>query len=143
MFEMSKDSVQVFFYGSYMDSETLAGWKVKPIEFEVARLDDYELAFCPFATLIPKKGSAVHGVLARLYREDVERLYSRVELADYKAVDVILETEKRKRVRASCFIAKPRKGMTPSPEYLQLLIKVAEKLCFPSDYVERMKRYQA
>lgn len=136
-----EDSLRVFLYGSYMDVNTLANWAVRPLWSEVARLDDWDITFSPYATLIPRTGVSVYGIVAELSRDDVERLYSRKELTDYRSVEVVVETRANKQVVARCYVCRPTETVTPSPEYLRLVVDTARKLGFPSAYIEKLNSF--
>ena len=138
---MSTGKLWVYIYGSYMDTDTLASFMVKPLSFEVARLDDWSVTFSPYATLIPKTSDYVYGIVAELTEGDVERLYSRAELADYKPVEVIVETASKRKVPATCYVSKPVEYLRPSPAYLGLVVNTARKLGFPSVYVEKLSGF--
>ena len=138
---MGGEKVWIYFYGSYMDTVTLAGWRVRPLSFEVARLDDWDVTFSPHATLIPRAGDSVYGIVAELAESDVERLYSRTELADYKPVEVIVETATKKLVPAICYVSKPAENLKPSAAYLKLVVDTARKLGFPSAYLEKLSAF--
>ena len=138
---MSSGKVRVYFYGSYMDTDTLSGWRVRPLSLEVARLDDWGVTFSPYATLIPRAGDSVYGIVAELTESDVERLYSRRELADYKPVEVIVETATKRRISAICYASKPSENLRPSPAYIKLVVDTARKLGFPPAYIEKLNGF--
>ena len=139
---MSLETVSVFFYGSYMDRETLERWKVKPIAFDVSRLADWDITFCPFATLIPSRGRSVYGIMAKVTRDEVARLYAREELADYKEIQIVAETSSMNLIPAVTYVCNPTDDMKPSRTYLELLISTAKKQGFPATYIERLNSFR-
>lgn len=107
---------------------------------EVARLDHWDIGFCPLATLIPSVGRSAYGILAELSRDDIQRLYSREELATYEPADVTVETRDSRRLWAVCYISRSAKSLKPAPEYVRIILETAERLGFPPEYTERLKR---
>lgn len=134
------DFLKVFFYGSFMDLEFLRTMNVVPRTFETAELKNWSITFSPLATLVPSKGDSVYGALAELSPADARTLYSREDMKPYNPVDVEVATKRNTRVPARIYVSKPGAEQKPSVEYLQRVIRGAEKLGLPSAYLARLRR---
>lgn len=132
----------VFFYGSYMNPKVLEAWHVRPHKMKVARLVNWTIAFCPFATLVPNEGDCVYGILCRVSSKDAELLYSRTELSEYKSTTVLVKTSEMEELSAACYVASPKAMIKPSPAYLRLIIDAAEVFHFPVNYIKKLKAVQ-
>ena len=142
MITLTPNSTKIFFYGSFMDREILRNQGVVPKAFENAELKNWNITFSPMATLVPSEGDSVYGTIAELSPDEVRMLYARDDLKHYNPVDVIVSTDRNKRVAAQCYISKPGAGQKPSVEYLQRVIKAAESLGFPPAYLGKLRRTQ-
>ena len=69
-------NVWTFWYGSYMNPAVLAEVNLRPVSFDVARLDGFDIRIEPLANLVRSDGSAVYGVLAQATHEELDRLYA-------------------------------------------------------------------
>jgi hypothetical protein len=81
------------------------------------------------------------GTAARLSGADLERLYAREELKDYKTIDVRAQTTDNQWILAKCYVCEPDRTLKPSPEYLHGVIRAAEKLELPESYRETLKSF--
>jgi cation transport regulator ChaC len=140
MAEVMVESLEIFFYGSFMDRKVLRTLGVVPQTFEPAELKDWRITFSPMATLVRSEGDSVYGAIAVLSQNEVRLLYSRDDLKHYNPVDITVSTEGGKRVTAQCYISEPVMDQKPSVEYLQRVIQAAESLGFPTAYIAKLRR---
>lgn len=153
----------VFAYGSNMDLEDLTKWLQKKPEFagfeifgwEIATLPGYELVWNYYsksrnagaANVHEKKGRSLPGLALKVNekclagidkKEGHPNYYDRgnkpvsVTLQDGRKVDCWLYVARKERTRSEL--------VPPTQQYLDLLIKAAEKFQFPSWYQEELKQ---
>ena len=136
-------TVGTFFYGSFMNREVLAKADVHPADPRVAALDDWELAIAPRATLVPKPGGRVYGILAGLTHGDLDRLYAKdwFGFGTYLPEAVIVADAEGRRVPALCYVAWQTEGGKPAAEYLEKMLAVARERSFPEDYVRHIRSF--
>jgi len=140
MVALTSDSLRIFFYGSFMDSEVLRILGVVLKKVETAELKNWSITFSPMATLVRSEGDSVYGTIAELSQDQVRMLYTRDDLKHYNPVDITVATKRSKGVSAQCYISKPSTGQNPSEEYLRRVIQAAERLGFPPVYLARLRR---
>jgi ketosteroid isomerase-like protein len=140
MVTLTTESLNIFFYGSFMDLELLRTLGVVPKTFGKAELKNWSIAFSSMATLVQSEGDSVYGTIAELSRDEVRMLYTRDDLKHYSPVDIAVATERNKHVPAQCYISKPGAGQKPSVDYLRRVIQAAESLGFPPAYLAKLRR---
>ena len=133
--------VTVFFYGLFMDAELLHGKGVVATEPRAARLDGYRLVIDTRATLIPADGDRVHGIVMRVSAADLRRLYSKASVSAYRAQAVKVAVSEGGDVDAACYIAPAQSpGGAANRDYAERLLRCAEKLGLPAEYLEAIRR---
>jgi hypothetical protein len=127
--------VKVFFYGLFMDAELLGAKGIKT-DLRPASLSGFQLRIGDRATLVPSAVDVVHGMIATLTHEEIERLYSEPSVREYRPEAVLARLGAGETVPALCFNLpdRPSPGER-NPEYAAKLRALAERLGFPSDYV--------
>ena len=135
--------VWTFFYGSFMNPEVLAKADVRPTEAQMARLDGWDIKIAPRATLVPSEERSVFGVLARLSHTDLEKLYTKdwFGFGTYLPEAVLVADSTGRLVPALSYIAWEVDGGTPSDEYLNKMVSVAQRFEFPDWYINRIKSF--
>jgi AIG2-like family len=132
--------VQVFFYGSFIDREILARVDYRPDKWQVARLDGFDIALRPLATLEPSDRDCVYGILAAATHAALGRLYGEEWVHAYLPRAVVVTTPDGALHSALCYIATSRTGDAPFHNYLDHILSPARELGFPQWYVERLQR---
>ena len=135
--------VWTFFYGSFMNPDVLVKADVRPTEAQMARLDGWDIKIAPRATLIPSDGGSVFGVLAQMTHADLEKLYTKdwFGFGTYLPEAVLVADATGRLVPALSYIAWEMEGGTPSAEYIQKVVTVAQHLKFPDWYIDRVKSF--
>ena len=135
--------VWTFFYGSFMNPEVLAQADVRPTEAQMARLDGWDIKIAPRATLVPSEGKSVFGVLAKLTHADLEKLYTKdwFGFGTYLPEAVLVADSAERLVPALSYIAWEMEGGSPSHEYIQKVVTVAQQFRFPDWYINRIKSF--
>ncbi len=109
-------------------------------QFEIATLEGFDIILAPNATLVPSVNGLVYGVLAHLTQAELDMLYSQDWLSDYKPRKVALRDKAGREAEAICYIAPPRLGVSPRPDYVAQLVETAASYGFPSWYLERLRK---
>jgi hypothetical protein len=139
---MAEPSVWVFFYGSFINRDVLKQYDVRLQSFEVARLDGFDIAIQPLATLVPSDERCVYGIVAGLTHADVRKLYSQDWVSGYNPYAVLITAAEGVLIPCLCYIA-PRNAQpsAPSADYLMKIIAPAQEYRFPDWYVERLRQF--
>jgi Gamma-glutamyl cyclotransferase, AIG2-like len=103
-----REKVRVFFYGSFINREVLARVDYKPDRWEVARLDGFNLALNPLATLEPSNRHCVYGVLSTATHAELGKLYGEQWVRAYQPRAVLVITLDGTFHTALCYIAGSR-----------------------------------
>jgi len=141
---MSDARVYVFFYGSYMNPDVLREVEIVPVEWEVARLNGFDIAIRPRANLIRSEQHCVYGVLTTATHTQLARLYAHAQdvLGEtYLPFPVCVEALDGKSRPALCYIAPVMAAKPVEPKYLQLILQPAREFRLPRWYVERLEQF--
>ncbi|MGD8329212.1 MAG: gamma-glutamylcyclotransferase [Acidobacteriota bacterium] len=131
----------LFFYGLFMDGSLLEGKGVHVSGSKVAVLEGYKLRIGRRATLVRDMTARSFGVVGRVARQDVERLYAEESVADYVAEPVSVTLPDGTAEAAVCYNLPAEKLEGTNPEYAQALLQLAGKLDFPDEYLEEIERF--
>ena len=132
--------IPVFFYGSFIDREVLAGGGFEPEHVTVARLDGFDIVRRPLATLDRSDRHAVYGILAEATHDELDRLYGQAWVRVYKPEPVLVTTIDGALHLALCYIAPGRTPEPPMERYFDHILQPARQLGFPAWYLERLER---
>src|SRR5215510_8906051 len=129
---------KVFFYGLFMDANLLRERGCTPLTDTLARLDDYRLVVGQSkSTVVHSAGQSVWGRAMDVDEGELAQLYSGEQYAIYVPTPVALKLATAKRCEAICFIRPISSGDdAPDPAYLDALIRTAQAVGLPDDYVE-------
>ncbi len=145
------DEVWYFAFGANMnDSVFLGRRKMRPLEWRVGQLPDYQLRFnlhgrprglsAP-ANIAPAPGEEVWGVLYRMTRRDMVWLHSTEGVPDWRYYPVWLDVKDREgnTLRAFSLIADglPEVG-NPSLRYITLIREGAIQHDLPGPWIEKL-----
>lgn len=140
------DKPYAFFYGGYMNPNTLRAYGTTPEVCEVGYVEGLELTVGPIANMAPKKGSRAYGLLARLSHEDLETLYggdpTALKGSRYLPEAVLVKTEAGTAVPAMTYLCGTLSGAMPEAEYVASLVKAAEVLGLPDAYIDHIKSFR-
>ena len=133
---MESRTIDVFFYGLFMDGELLRANGLHPANGRQASVSGMALRIGRRATLVPDPARSVHGFVFGLSHEEVERLYAEPSVSAYRPEAVIAQLADRSCVPALCFNLPPSNETDEAnPEYAEKLRMVASRLGLPADYV--------
>lgn len=136
---MNDDQVAVFFYGLFMDESLLASRGIVPAASAVGYVDGYRLSIGRRATLVPEPASRAYGVLMTIGRSDAAALYSDESVSDYVPEPVRVTLPGGAIEPATCYNLSPGKSEGANPAYAQSLLRLAENMGFPDDYVDAIR----
>lgn len=131
----------VFFYGSFINLDVLAGYDVAPVDVEVARLGGFDICIEPLATLIRHEDRYVYGILTRVTHAELDGLYGQEWVAAYRPEAVLVETLDGRLVPALCYIA-PVVGGVAESGYIDRIVTPARTLGFPEWYISRIEGFR-
>ena len=132
---MESRTIDVFFYGLFMDAELLRANGLHPANGRQACVAGMALRIGRRATLVPDPASSVHGFVFGLSDDEVERLYAEPSVSAYRPEAVIARLADRSCVPALCFNLPPSNVTDEAnPEYAEKLRMVATRLGLPAEY---------
>ena len=136
---MSKGTVDVFFYGLFMDKALLGSKSIRPSRETTGYVDGYGLRIGRRATLVRESGHRTYGVLMTIGRDEATSLYADATVADYVAEPVSVTLPNGIVEPAVCYNLPPNALEGSNAVYAQRLLVLATKLGFPEDYLDRIR----
>jgi hypothetical protein len=143
---MSAPRVWVFFYGSYMNLDVLAGVGLAPANLTAATLAGFDIRIAPRANLLRDESAHVHGILATLSHGELDRLYAHAQdvLGElYLPEAVHARTSAGAFVPALCYVCHDMQPRPAERAYVDRIVAAARAHGFPAAYVERLVRVAA
>ena len=132
---MSSQSVNVFFYGLFMDVEALRAKGLHPVNARKACVPGMALRIGRRATLIRDPAKCAYGFVIGLSHEDIGQLYAEPSVAEYRPEAVIAQLPDQSIIPALCFnLPTSHQSEDANPEYAARLREVARRLELPADY---------
>lgn len=128
-------SVDIFFYGLFMDQKALEAQNLHPGNARMASVSGYKLHIGKRATLSPEEGAEAWGMVIGLPIQEAEQLYAEPSVADYKPEAVLAQTTDGQQIAALCYnLIDPGTGET-NKTYAGTLHALGEQLGLPGPYV--------
>lgn len=146
---MAAPTIWYFAYGSNLNRAQMQNRVGQILEFQPARLENYELLFNKIvrggsgeANIQPSKGKTVYGVLYRITESALRSLDRATGVPDhYRRIEVSVVDANGNRVKAQAYIAaKVGKGLRPAPHYLQSLLAGAAEHGLPEEYLAEIRK---
>jgi hypothetical protein len=133
---MDEQSIDVFFYGLFMDDQLLAGQGIAPRNPRRAVAESFALRIGQRATLVPAAGARAYGMVYTLTRPEVDRLYAQPGLDAYRAESIAVRGDDGSSLTVKCYnlAAAPDPGEA-NADYAARLREVLTRLGFPQEYV--------
>jgi len=129
-------TIDVFFYGLFMDDALLREKGVNPLNRRIASVENFCLVIGARATLVPCTGGVVHGVLYSLTHSDVNELYSEDSVSVYRPEAVSARLSGGSIIPALCFnLPEPPAIAERNPQYVSKLRELAGRIGLPPGYV--------
>jgi len=140
---MTKDqfrSIDVFFYGLFMDEAILREKGMHPANRRMAFVEDFCLVIGARASLVPCADATVHGVLYSLTHNEVHALYSEASVSVYRPEAVSAHLADGSIIPALCFNLPVRPSREErNAEYVSKLRELAERIGLPASYVSSIE----
>jgi hypothetical protein len=137
---MEARTIDVFFYGLFMDADMLRANGLHPVNGRQACVSGMALRIGRRATLVPDPAGSVYGFVFGLSHQEVERLYAEPSVAAYRPEAVIARLADRSTIPALCFNLPPSdETAEANPEYAAKLRTVASRLGLPADYAASIR----
>jgi len=132
-------TVNVFFYGLFMDESLLASKGIRPKDSEPGYVEGFRLHIGERATLLPAQDSRVYGVLMEVTADEATALYSDESVCDYVAEPVVVHLPGDKQVAAICYNLPASKLTGTNRQYAADLLALATKLGMPESYLAHIR----
>jgi Gamma-glutamyl cyclotransferase, AIG2-like len=140
MTEAEVRRIDVFFYGLFMDEALLREKGVNPVNRRMAFVENFCLVIGARATLVPRPGQSVHGVLFSLKHAEVDALYSEASVSAYRPEAVSAQLEDGSVVAALSFnLPVPPPVTERNPQYASKLRELAGRIGLPPGYVSSIR----
>ena len=119
-----------------MDEALLREKGVNPLNRRTASVENFSLVIGARATLVPRAGQTVHGVLFSLTHGEVDALYSEASVSAYRPEAVLAQLTGGGVAPALCFnLPAPPSADERNPQYASKLREVAARIGLPPSYV--------
>jgi hypothetical protein len=137
---MSRKTIDVFFYGLFMDEDLLRAKSVQPQASRKAVVPGWRLAIGRRAMLLREFGAQAFGMVFAMTEEEAESLYAEPGLELYRPEPVIAGFEDGAFAEVTTFnLSDAPAAGEANPEYAAKLRAVLERLGFPAEYVRSVK----
>lgn len=133
-------SIDLFFYGLFMDDALLRGKGMNPQNRRIASVDNFCLAIGARATLVPCAGRTVYGVLYSLTHREVDELYAEASVRVYRPEAVSARLAGGSIMPALCFnLPEPPSIDEHNAHYASKLRELADRIGLPATYVSSIQ----
>ena len=136
MTEAKARSIDVFFYGLFMDDALLREKGMNPQNRRMASVENFSLRVGERATLVPCPNQTVHGVLFSLTHGEVDALYGEASVSVYRPEAVAAQLADGSVIPALCFnLPVPPSITERNSQYVSKLRELAARIGLPPSYV--------
>lgn len=142
---MSDPKVWVFFYGSYMNFAVLREVNLVPEEWEVARLDGFDIRIAPRANLVRSDERCVYGIVAKATHAELGRLYTHAHdvLGEIYFPEAVLVQTKAGLWRPALSYLSPAMNSRPADgAYVERIVTPAREFGFPDWCIARLESFR-
>jgi hypothetical protein len=136
---VSQNTVEVFFYGLFMDVSVLTSKGIEPSLTTIGYVDGFRLRIGRRATLVAEPDSRTYGVLMTVERDAVEDLYADESVADYIPEPVSVRLPGGTVRSAICYNLPPGGLEGANSAYAESLLALATNLGFPAEYLDHIR----
>lgn len=134
---MTERFVAGFFYGLFMDARVLRELGASPANPRRAYVEGFRLRIGSRATLVPRAGSRVYGMVIGLTHSDLERLYAAPGLDGYRPEAVLAHCLEGETVPALCYnLPDEPRSTERNAAYAARLQNLLRELKFPAEYID-------
>jgi hypothetical protein len=142
---MKQLKVWAFFYGSYINLNVLNEVDFIPEQYEVAKLNGFDIQIQPLANLVRSDRQCVYGIVATATHAELKRLYAHAEHVlggVYLPEAVLTETLDGGWRPALCYIAPSLDPKPAANDYIDRIVGPAQEYGFPAWYIERLESFR-
>jgi len=140
MAETEVRRIDLFFYGLFMDDALLREKGMSPMNRRMASVENFCLVIGERATLVPRPGQTVHGVLFSLTHAEVDALYAETSVSVYRPEALLARLEDGSIIPALCFnLPVPPSKEERNPQYAAKLRALAQRIGLPQSYVSSIQ----
>ncbi len=142
---MAESNVWTFFYGSYMNFDVLKAVDFVPAQWEVVKVNGFDIRIQPRANLVRSDQHCVYGIAATATHSELARLYAHAKdvLGEiYLPEAVLVESLEGKWRPALCYICAEMNPRPAADEYLDRILKPAREFGFPDWYIARLESFR-
>lgn len=132
-------TLDVFFYGLFMDPEALRARGLNPHKPRLASVPAMALRIGARATLEQDEASTVHGIVMTLSAGDLAKLYAEPGLAAYKPEAVSAVGSDGVQIQAVTYLLPGKTAGPFNADYAGRLAKLASRLGLPTAYVRQIE----
>ncbi|KAA3633383.1 MAG: gamma-glutamylcyclotransferase [Proteobacteria bacterium] len=130
-----------FFYGLFMDRDLLKDKGLCPVGGEIARVTGYGLRIGERATLERSANERVFGVVIRLSRDELQRLYCAEEVVDYIPRQLLATGMCGNPIDVVSYVLPVERASGRNSEYAKALARVARKVELPLEYINEIESW--
>ena len=134
------ETMNVFFYGLFMDESLLAEKGIAARNGVVGYVDGLRLRIGERATLERYAGARAYGVMMEVSDNEVRELYAESSVADYVPESVTVELMDGNSAEASCYNLPRNKVTGTNKGYAKALLEVANQLGLPESYLGEIRQ---
>jgi len=142
---MANNTVDVFFYGSYMNVDILMGMGIGQREYHVGQLAGYELTIGSSANVVKNGLARVFGIVFPLTHDELDTLYGREAQAKlgalYMPEPVLVMTANRQIMPSLCYVADEPVTGNPPTTYIETILSAARQYEFPQSYLQHVESF--
>jgi hypothetical protein len=133
---MQSRRIDVFFYGLFMDAESLRAKGLHPVNGRQALVSGMALQIGRRATLVPDPTNCARGFVFGLTHDEIDKLYAESSVGAYRPEAVIAQLPDQSRIPALCFnLPLSDEIVDTNTDYAEKLRVVAGRLGLPADYI--------
>ena len=143
---MIEHTIDVFFYGSYINFNVLKEVDINERTFKIGSINGYALTISPLANLKIKKQGIAYGILTKLTHYELDRLYqdhAKGKLGgEYLPEAVIVYQLHQIYTPALCYISHNMEEGKADPAYVDRILKPAKEYRFPKWYLNHIASFK-
>ena len=138
---MKERKVWVFFYGSFINRDVLKGAGFEPEEYEIARLNGYDIQIQPVVNIFKSDKSCICGIITVATHNELKQLFEKLS-ENYLPEAVIVYFQNGKWMPVLCYMANSMESRPATNEYIDRIVKPAKEYGFPQWYIEKIEKFR-
>ena len=134
------ETMNVFFYGLFMDENLLVKKGIAAKHAVVGYVDGFRLRIGERATLQRSAGARTYGVMMEVSANEVRELYAESSVSDYVPESVTVELINGNITEATCYNLPSNKVTGTNKRYAEALLELANQLGLPETYLGQIRQ---